>query len=124
MTRKHAEIEKDDGTLVFEGGIAHDEGKAEPAQDKTARMPGSVLRISPGQRFAFQLRHHRQQGIFDLLTYTQKFRSLPHLPDLLIDDRKTAHLVGSRLFGIIGHVSAPNVLEHLADKLPQGPLLV
>lgn len=87
-------------------------------------MPGSVLRITPGQWFGFQLRHHRQKGVFDLLAHTHKFRSLPDLPDLLIDDRKTAHLVRFGRFGIIGHASAPNLLEHLVDKLPQGLLLV
>jgi hypothetical protein len=30
MTRRHTEIEKDDGTLLFKCGIAHEEGKVEP----------------------------------------------------------------------------------------------
>jgi hypothetical protein len=29
MTRKHTEIEDDHGTLAFEGGVPHDEGKVE-----------------------------------------------------------------------------------------------
>ncbi len=43
---------------------------------------------------------------------------------LAVDGRKTAHLVGSGPIGILGPVSAPNVLEHLVDELPQGLLFV